>query len=382
MSNNNWQVLSKQIHDELNVIKRDALVPYVVSHDNDEGTQNVRDLYEQLLIDVEMGSCGVTSRVREAIAATQLYFHRYFVNLEELNVRGAESDEEVRKRLKDYWQWMRNYRVWEANRKVFLYPENYIRPELRDTKTPGFKVLEEDLLQGEINVDLVAKAYKKYLDEYTEVSKLEVVGGCVYDSPEAKNEKNLVLFGRTKTQPWRYYYRTAIFVDQQKGSLWNPWYSVNVQIEGNKVYPVFAFNRVFVFWTKVETVINDDATNTTIKVKEIKGSEGEQEVSSEQNTTYILKIFFSFYNLNKEWIPVQTLDVYIDNEQKIYDVQLLIQNSNYLSNYGKENILINCKYKVDNLKDHQAYEEDKKIQDDYREEIIELTNDIKSLSRG
>ena len=388
-NNNNWQVLSKQIHDELNVIKRDALVPYVISHDNDDETKNVRDLYEQLLIDVEMGSCGTTSKIKEAIAATQLYFHRYFVNLEELKIKDSKNEEEVRKRLKEYWKWMRNYRVWEANRKVFLYPENYIRPELRDTKTPGFKVLEEDLLQGEITLDLAAKAYKKYLDEYTEVSKLEVVGGCVYDAPGAKNEKSLVLFGRTKTQPWRYYYRTAIFVDQQKGSLWNPWYSVNVQIEGDKVYPVFAFNRVFAFWTKVETIIKDDASNTTITVKD-KDTEGEQEVSSEQNITYVLKIFFSFYNLNKEWVPVQTLDVDIQNSQKIYDVELLIQNSKNIKievnlqerNAIHENILINCKYKVDNKEAHQAYQANKKIQDKYLQERNQLFNDINRLRRG
>lgn len=28
------------------------------------------------------------------------------------------------------WNWRNRYRVWEANRKVFLYPENWIEPEL------------------------------------------------------------------------------------------------------------------------------------------------------------------------------------------------------------------------------------------------------------
>jgi hypothetical protein len=32
------------------------------------------------------------------------------------------------------WQWLRRYRIWEANRKDFLYPENSIEPELRDDK--------------------------------------------------------------------------------------------------------------------------------------------------------------------------------------------------------------------------------------------------------
>jgi hypothetical protein len=27
------------------------------------------------------------------------------------------------------WQWLRKYRIWEANRKDFLYPENSVVPE-------------------------------------------------------------------------------------------------------------------------------------------------------------------------------------------------------------------------------------------------------------
>jgi hypothetical protein len=29
------------------------------------------------------------------------------------------------------WKWRKNYRVWDANRKIFVYPENWIEPELR-----------------------------------------------------------------------------------------------------------------------------------------------------------------------------------------------------------------------------------------------------------
>jgi hypothetical protein len=28
------------------------------------------------------------------------------------------------------WIWRNNYRLWDANRKMFLYPENWIEPEL------------------------------------------------------------------------------------------------------------------------------------------------------------------------------------------------------------------------------------------------------------
>jgi hypothetical protein len=29
------------------------------------------------------------------------------------------------------WEWRKNYQVWDANRKIFFYPENWIEPELR-----------------------------------------------------------------------------------------------------------------------------------------------------------------------------------------------------------------------------------------------------------
>ena len=45
---------------------------------------------------------------------------------------------------------MKTYRVWEANRKIFLYPENWIEPELRDDKTPFFKDMQNELLQSDI----------------------------------------------------------------------------------------------------------------------------------------------------------------------------------------------------------------------------------------
>jgi hypothetical protein len=34
------------------------------------------------------------------------------------------------------WHWLKRYRAWRASRKQFLYPENYLEPELRDDKTP------------------------------------------------------------------------------------------------------------------------------------------------------------------------------------------------------------------------------------------------------
>ncbi|MCB0374893.1 MAG: hypothetical protein KDD04_03145, partial [Sinomicrobium sp.] len=364
--NDNYETLFKQAHNELNAVKRDALVSYIIA--NDINLNDARDLYEQLLIDIEMAPCADTSRIVEATAAVQLYFHRYFLNLENLDIKG-EADEIRREKLKARWKWMKNYRVWEANRKVFLYPENYIRPELRDTKTPAFKTLEDDLMQGEMNEENVTRAYKKYLDEYTEVSRLTIAGGYVYDTPgSSSTDKRLVLFGRTKTDPIRYYYRFGNFINGESSSAqWEAWLPLNIAIETEKVYPVYAFNRVFVFWAKVETAV-ESTGKTTINVAENENGGNTYEASNEDNESikHQVKVYYSFYNLNQEWIQPQVLKTEFDREVEgrqqlvnhlkvdvpVTDVELFVEHASKLQymkngeNYDHNNIIINCKYTV------------------------------------
>ncbi|WP_299462925.1 hemopexin repeat-containing protein [uncultured Microscilla sp.] len=364
-----WEKLEAKLHNELNVAKRDVLVPYVIHHD--ANLDNARDLYQSLLIDVEMGSCGVTSRVKEAIAATQLYFHRYFISLEAPtpendDENGQVREQQVKQRLKKWWEWMKNYRVWEANRKVFLYPENYIRPELRDTKTPAFAQMEDDLQQGEVTEDLVLKAYKKYIDEYTTVSGLTICGGYVYDDAINEADKNLVLFGYTKSDPRVYYYRLATFYNgDTDGALWGPWLETNIQIESDKVYPVFAFGKVFSFWTRTEKEL-EGASEGTVKAV---GDSEDKSITSNGAADHVVKVFYSYYNLNKEWAVPQTLRVKkelliretprtkeakdsatlanpVAYSNTISNVELAVEKATTRDDNDHENILIRCSYWV------------------------------------
>jgi len=47
------------------------------------------------------------------------------------------------------WDLLKRYRVWQANRKQFIYPENYIEPELRDDKEPQFEPAPESTARRE-----------------------------------------------------------------------------------------------------------------------------------------------------------------------------------------------------------------------------------------
>ncbi|XOF34642.1 MAG: hemopexin repeat-containing protein [Candidatus Electrothrix sp. YB6] len=349
---NNYEVLVNQITDELNTIKRDALVPYVIANDTQIST--TRQLYQKLLIDIQMSSEARTSRIKEAIAATQLYLHRYLVNLEEVDL-DADDQQAAKDALREQWQWMRSYRVWEANRKVFLYPENYIRPELRDTVSPAFEALQESLSQGELTEDMIEEAYFKYLDAYTEVSELTIAGGYVYDDDD---DKVLVLFGRTRTDPMRYFYRFATFADGDSSTItWDPWEELEIKIESTRVEPMFAFNRVFVFWAVLEETTSDASSGTVTTTESEDGKS--TYVSSESNIQYQIKIYYSFYNLNKRWSQPQLLvTTFKDDDKLLFDyalsekkISLFVENSTNLeqndASHDYKNIHIRVRYSYD-----------------------------------
>ena len=78
------------------------------------------------------------------------------------------------------WEWRKNFRVWQANRKVFLYPESYLDPDLLDIKTPLFEDLEDDLLQQKITMDSASDAYLRYLTQFAELAHLRIAGSCYH----------------------------------------------------------------------------------------------------------------------------------------------------------------------------------------------------------
>ena len=190
------------------------------------------DLYAHFLVDVEMAPCMLTSRVVLATNSVQLFVQRCLLSLEpEVDLSPEDAKE---------WEWMKNYRVWEANRKVFLYPENWIEPELRDDKTPLFVNLESGLLQDEINDSTVEREYLKYLEDLDRVAQLEISG--LYRQWEVDRDI-LHVIGRTRNTPHLYYYRR--WVDQR---YWTPWERVEADIEGDHLVPVVWNRRLYLFW--------------------------------------------------------------------------------------------------------------------------------------
>lgn len=253
-----WLTLSAEIQDVLRQRKRDALVAYLLSQpqpaDAPSGKwENANDLYAYHLLDVEMSACQLTSRLVQASGSVQLFVQRCFMGLEpEVTVvaDGAEGDSAWR-----WWKWMRKYRVWEANRKVFLWPENWIEPELRRDSSSFFKDLENELLQNEVNNDTVETAFSNYLQKLDGVAQLEIAG--FYQEDDGDNAI-LHVFARTPGgEPHVYYYRRYDYRQ------WTPWEPVELDIQGDYLIPAVIGGRLFLFWP-VFSEMPDEALNSTV----------------------------------------------------------------------------------------------------------------------
>jgi len=233
-----WLNILKDINNPLREHRRDAMLAYLLNDPPDAAIEDANDLYMHLLIDVEMSSAQLTSRLKQAISSTQLFVQRCMFGLEAELIPTLEDPDWQQ------WKWMKNYRVWEANRKVFLYPENWIEPELRDDKSPFFKELESEILQNDITDANVEQVVRNYLNKLDAVSRLEIM--AEYHENENANGRPadiLHVFGRTSSVPHQYYYRRHI-----NKAVWTPWEKIEADIEGNHLIPVIWNRRLHLFW--------------------------------------------------------------------------------------------------------------------------------------
>ena len=203
--------------DQIRGLKRRGLVEYLI-RSVARGFRTPSDLYAQFLIDTQVEGCARTSRVVAAASSVQLYVHRVLMNLEQ-DDPGPQHVHVLPGLVPAEWEWRKNYRVWEANRKVFLYPENYLEPELRDDKTPLFQDLEAELLEQRIGEQSATEAYSRYLAGFDEVARLRIAGTYHEVNGAAKRDV-LHLFGATAADPPVYYYRAVhnLFFSESAGA--------------------------------------------------------------------------------------------------------------------------------------------------------------------
>ncbi len=246
-----WNRFIQGVNDKIRQRKRDALAAVVCNESQIPATAgnypavfvDESDIYSYYLLDVKMEPDMAISRTVQAVSCIQLYVQRALM--------GLEGGYTLNDTQREQWEWMKNFQVWVANRKVFLYPENWIDGDLRSDKTPFFVELEDRLAEVGNDQEAMTEALGEYLKKVCDTSEIDIVGACKQDGGNVAGVLyTLHIVGRTRGEPHAYYYRryeaTALY-----GGNWTPWEEVPVEIDGAAIQPAILGGHLYITWLQV-----------------------------------------------------------------------------------------------------------------------------------
>ena len=311
-----WQAFITPVSDTLRKSRRDAFVSYICFRSQNQELGkfyypkkffDANDIYSYYLIDVEMEPDMSVSRTRQVLNSIQ-----QFVSRVELGLEGSFVLSEEQRRN---WEWMQNYRVWEANRKIFLYAENWIESDLRDDKSPFFKELEDEIRQVGNDPKAMHAALGNYLEKIYETSGVEIIGACKEDGGGDGILYTLHIVGRTRGEPHRFFIRKYKAKALYSGE-WEPWENLNLDIKAEVALPVLMNQKLYVIWPSLMVSKKEDGAE----------SEGAMQVTNQVE----IRMNWAYHNGNK-WSSIKTTknvlfdkyererDVYLEDGEKIDD---------------------------------------------------------------
>lgn len=233
-----WPSLARPIANRLREGRRDALLAYVGSRDR----LTPADVSARYLIDVEMTSCQLTTRIRQALNSVQLYLQRVSLGLESYKTANGKT---VVMNLGDHaaeWStWLSSYTTWRQARLTFLYPENELDLSLRPSSTPLYADFEKRLHQSEVTSDAVEEAFGDYVRQLDQIAHLETV--ALYDHRPDVGPWTTHFIARTRGTPQRYYYRSL--TDLRR---WSAWERLDLDIQGDHIIPVVHNDVLYLAW--------------------------------------------------------------------------------------------------------------------------------------
>ena len=252
---NQREQILQTFQDRINILKRDALCDYIIARSAELSFRSHLDLYEFFLLDADMGGCFRTSRVVAAISTLQLYAERCRQGLERTrpvthpNVPHVTVPPGCIKT--DHWEWRKNFRVWQANRKVFLYPESYLDPDPARHQNPAVRGAGGRPASAESHPGFGQRRLPGYLTQFAELAHLRIAGSC-YPRPETEY---LLLLRLHPPGPSR------LLLAIWDGTTWAPWRKIDLAIDARTVSAEFRRGRLYLFWVdtkcKDKTVIKD-----------------------------------------------------------------------------------------------------------------------------
>lgn len=262
-----WRVVARPLNDELRTRNRDALVAYILTLPDirQAHIQTGDQLLNYFFLDTQMSPCMETSLIASATHTVQVFVTAV------LRGQFEAADPPIPASVIDRYKWetwMKNYQLWRPARDIFIRTPMYIRWNLLDRKSEAFRAFEQDLRKQDLTdaerPDLppghwAEKAFMNFLEKVDEVAKLEICGQ--YHDAEARI---LHVFGRTQSQPYRFYYRTLNNYTGRGPTQgeWSAWERVPLDIDiapdektsGVHVMPVVWNRRLYLFWPVFRSV--------------------------------------------------------------------------------------------------------------------------------
>ena len=292
-SNKDWLAVAPTMMDPIRERRSGALQSHLLAQRDGTGALLLGDtnaLFDHFLIDVQMSSCEITTRIVQAYAAVQLFVERSLMGLEQPNV----TVELARDDTWLQWSWMKRFRIWQANREVFLYPENWLVESQRPSRTEIFVKLEQEVHQGESTTAHLEKVALNYIDRLDEIAHLVVTGVCT--DPTTGTH----VVARTPDDPPRFYHRSLV------DGAWSGWVQIPLDIKAHQAVPAMFRGRLCVFWLDVK-VANEP--RQTLPSAQPSNSPPSQDVAR-----YVaVGLNFSIFR-NGAWAPAQK------GKGKLFDV--------------------------------------------------------------
>ncbi|WP_131108170.1 neuraminidase-like domain-containing protein [Pseudomonas sp. Sample_10] len=241
--------------------------PYLIEQKLVDQIKTGDDLYEYWLLDVLVSQNVPTSPVACAIASLQQLVNSMMLNMEP----GYSDDSLTPQQTKTWRDGLNRYPIWAAIQQLHHFPDIYLDPTLRLTKTDSFKQLENDINQAQIQPDTVQTAVLAYLGRFEEIANLKVCNGYI-DGEDFANStyyfigkspaenayywRSLDMSQRPVRRPAKRAGDTPDKFDKPLPNAWSDWKRANVPISEkaleHTIRPCWFNNRLFVTWAEVE----------------------------------------------------------------------------------------------------------------------------------
>lgn len=263
-----WIARSTEVQNNLRLHKRDALVDYLLATPpaSPDAPRTSAELSGRYLIDVEMGSVRDTSRIIQACAAVQVLVQRCLLGLER-NILPDASSPETDSHWRQ-WAWRKRYRLWEANRRIFLYPENYLTISNRSDASPLFREFEKKIVETEIDDESVSAALENYLVGLEKISRLDYLAADSNDFRSTSGSSILGVVASSAGSPATYYYRRLL------AGRWLPWEEISLGPSPGALTLAQGYPRAWVLWPTATDHIHPEQVTPEQKTMNMEESGG------------------------------------------------------------------------------------------------------------